>query len=179
MSAISRSILKRLPDREFRNAYRRARVRTLLAYQIRAIRKKRGWLQGMFAEALKKPQSVASRYEDPGYGKYTLETLHDIADAFDCGLVVKFEPYQDFLIKTSDLTAENLLAEAFNANYLHFLETERKKPIHTSGASSENVLVGPWKDLQVSNRDAAGGPREILNFWPGLGEGNPVSIGVS
>jgi transcriptional regulator with XRE-family HTH domain len=124
MSAISRRIVRELSDPEFRNTYKRARVRSKLAYQIRALRKQRDWLQGKLAEVMKKPQSTVSRFEDDDYGKLTLETLFEISDAFDLGLVVEFVGYAEFLVRTSDLSSNRLQAPSFDAKSLEFLTRE-------------------------------------------------------
>ncbi len=121
MSVISRRIARELSDQEFRNTYKRARVRSKLVYQIRALRKQRDWLQGKLAEIMGKPQSTVSRFEDAEYGKLTLESLFEISDAFDLGLIVEFVSYAEFLVRTSNLSADNLYAPSFNANSLEFL----------------------------------------------------------
>ena len=124
MSAISKRIAKELSDPEFRNAYKRVRIRSKIAYQIRALRKQREWPQGKLAEVMDKPQSTVSRFEDADYGKLTLETLFEISDAFDLGLVVEFTDYPCFLIHTSDLSEENLRVESYNSKQLEFLFRE-------------------------------------------------------
>ena len=90
---------------------------------------------------LSKPQSVVSRWENPEYGRYTVETLHEIADAFDCGLLIKFEPYQDFMIKTSDLSPNMLVAEAFDANHLMLLGGSQQQSVTLSKKTDSVFLV--------------------------------------
>jgi transcriptional regulator with XRE-family HTH domain len=121
MSVISRRIAQELSDEEFRNTYKRARVRSKMVYQIRALRKQREWLQGKLAQVMGKPQSTVSRFEDADYGKLTLETIFEISDAFDLGVIVEFVSYPEFLVRTSNLSAENLYAPSFSTKSLEFL----------------------------------------------------------
>jgi len=118
MSAISKKVIENLSDKEFRDTYVRARVRTMITYQVRWLRKRRGWLQGKFAQVLGKPQSTVSRFEDPQYGKLTLETLFQIASAFDVALVIQFVSFPEFLRRTRDVSPEALSADSFDEKQL-------------------------------------------------------------
>jgi transcriptional regulator with XRE-family HTH domain len=165
MSAISRRIVRELSDREFRNTYKRARVRSKLAYQIRALRKQRDWLQGKLAEVMNKPQSTVSRFEDDDYGKLTLETLFEISDAFDLGLVVEFVGYQEFLVRTSDLSSDRLRASSFDAKSLEFLTREippnaahvhqahatDSSAVETIEVAQRGILISLRADNQIGN----------------------------
>jgi len=114
MSVISERFADELDEKEMRGAYVSAQTRTKLANQVRAIRSQRGWSQGDFAKILGKPQSNVSRLESRDYGSFTLSTLFELASAFDCGLVVEFAPYQDFLLRTSDLSPAALQVPEFS-----------------------------------------------------------------
>jgi transcriptional regulator with XRE-family HTH domain len=133
---ISRRVASELSDPEFRNSYKRARVRSKLAYQIKALRKQRDWLQGKLAEIMDKPQSTVSRFEDADYGKLTLETLFEISDAFDLGLVVEFVPYPEFLVRTSNLSPEILECDSFRPEALAFLTGGMSQASHTQSADA-------------------------------------------
>jgi transcriptional regulator with XRE-family HTH domain len=150
LSVISRRVARELSDPEFRNSYKRARVRSKIVYQIRALRKQRDWLQGKLAELMGKPQSTVSRFEDADYGKLTLETLFEISDAFDLGLVVEFVGYPEFLIRTSNLSPDHLRCKSYNEKSLQFLT--RETPTHHVHQTSTdsiakidiNVTGGAW-----------------------------------
>ena len=92
MSVISKRFADELAEKEMRHAYLSAQTRTKLINQIRTIRNQRGWSQGQFAEVLGKPQSNVSRLENREYGSFTLNTLFELASAFDVGLIVEFVP---------------------------------------------------------------------------------------
>ena len=141
MSAISKRIVRELSNKEFRNPYKRARVRSKIAYQIRAMRKKRAMLQGKLADLMGKPQSTVSRFENEDYGKWTLETLLEISDAFDVGLVVEFVDYPTFMIRTSNLAPENLNAESYNEKDIEFLSRE-------ASAAQTGIVVHPTPATQ-------------------------------
>lgn len=121
MSVISERFADELDEKEMRDAYLSAQTRTKLANQVRAIRSQRGWSQGDFARTLGKPQSNVSRLESRDYGNFTLSTLFELASAFDCGLLVEFAPYQDFLARTADLSPAALQVEQFSRAALEAL----------------------------------------------------------
>lgn len=115
------SALERRPewkDREYREAYMEAAVEQGVAWQIRINRQKRGLSQKALASAIGTQQSGVSRLEDPEYGGHSLETLVNIAKAFDCALAVKFISY-------SQLASEaNRLTEGEQYAYPFYLESE-------------------------------------------------------
>jgi transcriptional regulator with XRE-family HTH domain len=151
MSVISRRVARELSDQEFRNTYKRARVRSKLSYQIRALRKQRDWLQGKLAEVMGKPQSTVSRFEDADYGKLNLETLFEISDAFDLGLIVEFVSYPEFLVRTSNLAPAHLYAASFNEKSLAFLTRNEPPSMHVHDAANKQFDKGII-EVNVSGR---------------------------
>jgi transcriptional regulator with XRE-family HTH domain len=127
MSVISKRFADELAEKRMRDAYLSAQTRTKLTNQIRAIRNQRGWSQGQFAKILGKPQSNVSRLENREYGNFSLNTLFELASAFDVGLVVEFVPYDQFLRRTKDLSARALQMPSFSANSLEPLSRDEIK----------------------------------------------------
>jgi len=121
VSVISKRLADELAEKKMRDAYLSAQTRTKITNQIRAIRSQRGWSQGEFAKILGKPQSNVSRLENREYGSFTLNTLFELASAFDVGLVVEFAPYESFLLHTRDLSIENLQVSRFSRRALDVL----------------------------------------------------------
>lgn len=121
MSVISKRFADELTEKEMRDAYRGAQTRTHLASQVRALRNQRGWTQAELGEALRVPQSQVSRIENREYGRLSVRTLQDLASAFDVGLVVKFVPYETFLLHTRDLSEEDLRVPSFSRCALDLL----------------------------------------------------------
>ena len=75
-----------------------------VAWQIRINRQNRGLSQKSLANAIGTQQSAVSRLEDPEYGGHSLETLMQIARAFDCALAVKFISYSQLASDAERLT---------------------------------------------------------------------------
>jgi transcriptional regulator with XRE-family HTH domain len=92
-------------DKEYRQAYMEAAIEQGVAWQVKINRKFRGLSQKQLATAIGTQQSAISRLEDPEYGAHSLETLTEIAQAFDCALLVKFISYSD-LAKESEMLSE-------------------------------------------------------------------------
>jgi transcriptional regulator with XRE-family HTH domain len=67
----------------------------------------RNWTQSDLAKRLKTSQAVVSRLEDPSYGKYTLQTLMDVANALDVGLQVRLVSFISMFQDTFKPRIEN------------------------------------------------------------------------
>jgi len=145
VSVISKRVARELSDPAFRKSYKRARVRSKIVYQIRALRKQRDWLQGKLAEIMGKPQSTVSRFEDADYGKLTLETLFEISDAFDLGLIVEFVSYPEFLMRTSNLSVTNLMSTSYSESQMEFLTRE----IGIPSADIHNMMHIPAANIEI------------------------------
>jgi hypothetical protein len=102
--------LSRLAEKTRRKAYRDSYVashtRQFLARQMREMRGDRS--QTEFGVVLDKQQTVVSRLEDPNYGKWTLQTLFDVARKQDIAVIVRFVDYPTFFRITSDRTKSTL-----------------------------------------------------------------------
>lgn len=83
------------------NAYRHgmvnAQIKIDLPFQIRALRKERGWTQPELAVKTGMKQSRISNMEKAGATHFSLETLRRLAEAFDVALVVRFAPFSELL----------------------------------------------------------------------------------
>ena len=124
-----------------RNAYLSAQTRTHLSYQIRTIRCQRGWSQEEFAKRLDTSQSAVSRMEDHQYGKQNLQTLIQVANTFDCGLLVQFVPYDEFIRKTDDLSRETLEVSEFNEAALIPLSENQVPSVTVSSSLDESFKL--------------------------------------
>jgi transcriptional regulator with XRE-family HTH domain len=115
MSLISKGFAKELAGkRGFRHRYLGAQTCTKIVRQIRALRRQRGWSQAEFAKRLRKPQSnVSQRLENLDYTGFTLNTLLEVAEACDVGLIVEFVPYKNFIRRTNDLSTSALEVPEF------------------------------------------------------------------
>ena len=68
--------------KEYREAYAEAFANEYLATQIQVARKRLGWTQAELGEKIGSNQGRVSIYEDPEYGKWSLDTLRKMAAAF-------------------------------------------------------------------------------------------------
>ncbi len=114
IATLTKKLLDKLTRKTYREAYVEENVRTWIAYQIRALREARGWSQKKLAEVLGKPQSVLSRIEDPDYGKLSIQTLLEVAAAFDVALLVQFADFPEFINRTEDVSPEALNRESYS-----------------------------------------------------------------
>lgn len=136
ISSFGSKLLAKLRRKPYRDAYVSEHVRRGIAAQIRALRDQRGWNQGKLSDLLGKPQSVVSRLEDPGYGKVTVQTLLEIASAYDIALQVRFVSYSTFLQQTRTLTGASMQVPSFQDDLAAKAASEimlRFNDEHTSG----------------------------------------------
>lgn len=101
-------------DREYRHQFVDEEINVGIAFQIRSLRNRQDLKQGDLAKLLGVKQPLISLWEDPGYGKYSLATLKDLAKAFDVGLLVRFVPFSKLLDWTVGLTSDVIAPPSFS-----------------------------------------------------------------
>jgi transcriptional regulator with XRE-family HTH domain len=114
----SEKLVSKLSEPSYRHAYMMEGVKTWIARQVRALREQRYWSQEDLGRKANKPQSAISRLEDPDYGKLTLQTLFDLAAAYDLPLLVQFVEWGDWLARMNDGSTAALEKESFSATAL-------------------------------------------------------------
>lgn len=107
----SKGFVRQLSDTEVRREFVADQVRARIALLIRSLREQpdRNWTQSELGERAGKPQNVISRFEDPNYGKMSLQSLLDIAAAFDLPVWIDMPSWEDWLELTAnvlDLTSQ-------------------------------------------------------------------------
>jgi transcriptional regulator with XRE-family HTH domain len=112
-SGIRERLLRNFRDPEYRHAYLESFLNSLIAFQIRALRKRRGWSQDDLAAEMGTKQSAISRIEDPDYSTWKIETLRKAARAFDLALVVKFVSFGDAVDDIEQFGIDRLLRPEF------------------------------------------------------------------
>lgn len=110
---------KKIKRKAYRDAYVRAGITSAIAHQIALIRSQRGLTQRELAELISSKQSVISRYEDASYGKLSVSTLVDIANAFDVGLEVKFVPFSRLIGERNNWSQEKAVTPSFEEELAH------------------------------------------------------------
>jgi len=114
MSVVSKEkLVRKLGKREYRNAYAEESVKTSLPFQIRAIREQRNWSQEILGDKAGMKQNAVSRLESEEYGNLNVSTLLRLANAFDCGLLVKFVPFSKLLLEFEDVSPYALTVKTF------------------------------------------------------------------
>ena len=86
-----------MKDKGYRHGMVSAQIEIDLPFQIRALRKRRGWTQPELAARTGMKQSRISNMEKPGVTHFSLETLRRLAAAFDVALVVRFAPFSELV----------------------------------------------------------------------------------
>jgi transcriptional regulator with XRE-family HTH domain len=137
-------------DKSYRDAYVAEQIRTVLASQIEALRTKEGYTQAELARKLGTTQNVISRLEDPDYGKFTLQTLLELASAFEVALLVKFATFSRFIAEYSDVSREALavpsIAEENWNTEVHSAETNNLDNDSTIPAVGD--VASNYEDVQ-------------------------------
>lgn len=116
----SEKFIKQLGSKKVRDEFVADQVRSRIALMIRALREQeeRRWSQGELANKLRTTQSVVSRLENPDYGKLSLQTLLDVAAAFDLPLLVDIPEWDDWFRRTSKISRSDLERMSFNVESL-------------------------------------------------------------
>jgi transcriptional regulator with XRE-family HTH domain len=135
-SSWTSGFVDQLSDREFRHAYMTDQVRTHIALAIRILREQEGreWSQTELGKRCDKPQSWISKLEDPEYGKVSLQTLFEIAEAYDLPLLVQFPEWSEWLRRMKNQSRENFEKRSFDADFLNkFASTKAEDSIPSAG----------------------------------------------
>lgn len=112
-----RELLNTLRDEDYRREFVSAHVGVGLASQIQQMRQKHDWTQEELARRTNKAQETISRWENPDYGRFSLNTLKEVAAAFDVALLVRFVPFSDLADWTIGLTPQRLAPKNFEEEW--------------------------------------------------------------
>lgn len=107
-------VLKSLRDKAYRDEFVRQQIETGLPFQIKGMRKSRNLSQAELGDLLGKPQSVVSRLENAGYGRFNIQTLREIASAFDVALLVAFVPFGSLANRVVNFSVSDVEVPAFS-----------------------------------------------------------------
>lgn len=154
-SSWTKDFVEQLSDKEFRHAFMADQVRTHIALAIRILREQAGreWSQTELGRRCGKPQSWISRLEDPEYGKVSLSTLLEIAEAFDLPLLVQFPEWSDWLVRMKDQSKGDFEKSGFDAASLgQFANTFVKRTdLHASFERNEYTLTAAGEKQAAGN----------------------------
>lgn len=137
------SLTKKLKNKKYRDSYLASHTKMFLANQISSLQGEMS--QEEFGKLLDKPQPIISRLQNPEYGKYTLQTLLEIASKLDVALIARFVDYPTFLKLTNDFSDEALRPASFNPDQLELLPLEHDYNLARSswaGEMASTILAG-------------------------------------
>jgi transcriptional regulator with XRE-family HTH domain len=100
-------------NKEYRDAFVEEFVRTGMAFQIKALRRREPWSQKELGAKIDTTQNVISRLESPDYGNLTISTLLRLASAFDVALLVRFVSFSDLWRATQKLSPSDLRVDRY------------------------------------------------------------------
>ena len=103
-----------LRDPEYRKAFVASQINVGLPFQIRGLLKSKGWTQDELAHRTGMLQPRISALLTPGKVRPNIETLRRIADAFDCGLEVRFVPFGELVHRSESFDPDNFNVPTFD-----------------------------------------------------------------
>lgn len=163
MNTFERMWRKLIHDRNDREEFALAMLKRMVPFQVRAIRKKRGWSQAELAQQAKLTQGVVSRAEDPDYGNLTLNTIGRVAGGFDLAFIGRFVPFSE-LVEFSQTLSEKEFQEIQTG--------ELEDAAHRRGEDLANRTNEAGASSVVNNNHLAGekkfpvGTRSLLGNAP-------------
>jgi transcriptional regulator with XRE-family HTH domain len=148
------NLLTKLCDRDYRHAFVSEEIEVGLPFQLKAMREQEGWTQKQLAERLGTKQPAIVRLEQPGYGRFTLSTLKQLAEIFDVGLVVKFVPFGWLLDSATDITLADIAPTKFEkdlASLKKRLKRQRKLTTETIQIADADTSAQGFLEFQTDN----------------------------
>lgn len=128
LSMLSSQLVEKLRDREYRTAFVASQINIGLPFQLRALLKARGQTQEWLAEKAGMLQPRISGLLSPGKTRPNIETLRRLAEAFDCGLAVRFVPFSELAFWSETFDPGSFTVPSFDedlSNMEREAETER------------------------------------------------------
>lgn len=106
-------LAEKLHDPEYRKAFVASEINFGIPFQVRALLKERGWTQGMLAQKADMLQPRISGLMTPGKTRPNIDTLRRLAEAFDCGLAVRFVPFSELAAWSEQFDPESFSVPDF------------------------------------------------------------------
>jgi transcriptional regulator with XRE-family HTH domain len=148
-------LLEELRSSEYRRGFVEGHAKDTIAFQLRMLRKAKGWEQRDVAEELGNPklQPMISRYENPDYGRYSITTLLELASVFDVALVVRFAPFSELLKWDWSSDAATLCPSSFEKDQELTTIAAQIRNEQKLTANAQANLVPPCGLMNASGQD--------------------------
>lgn len=178
MTTISK-LGQKLRDPEYRRAFVASQINIGIPFQLRALLKSRGKTQEWLAEKSGMLQPRISGLMTPGKTRPNIETLRRIAEAFDCGLMVRLAPFSE-LAKWSDAFDPESFSVPDFEHDTGFIEKKPHDTAVTLGGSStlprtEQGPLAATQDRSIDNLIFMDKPKRGLQV---LAEPKPSGLAV-
>ena len=138
MSSISK-LWRKLRNKAYRDGYTEAQLSIEVPFQIRALRKARGWTQAQLAERCGIPQARISHIEQPGRGPLSLRTLYRLSAAFDVGLLVQFVPFSELMRREATFDPETFHVPSFEEDQAERAVWSTDTPLTAASLKSDTT----------------------------------------
>lgn len=107
------NIEEKLRDPDYRRAFVASQINIGIPFQIRSLLKSRSWTQEILAQRTGMLQPRISGLIAAGKTRPNIETLRRIAEAFDCGLMVRFVPFSELARWSEEFDPERFDVPSF------------------------------------------------------------------
>jgi len=132
-----------------------AQFKRLVPFQIRALRKQRGWSQEQLAENARVTQGVVSRAEDSDNGNLTVNTILRLANGFDSVFVGQFMPYSQFLRWYEELTDKLPPIPSFEEEFGNTLDIDVGSIAHSKEPrENQEIIKALQSQAERSNKQS-------------------------
>jgi transcriptional regulator with XRE-family HTH domain len=139
LTTSAKQLLESWKDPEYRSQFVRERAQSSVALQIRALRDQRdGMTQAQLGERMGKAQPWISQLENPEYGKMSVTTLLDLAEAFDTDLEIKFRSFSRALYELTKQGSEYFEVRSFE---------EELPELEAATSFRRATGAGRWSDM--------------------------------
>lgn len=110
----SSELWEELENKEYREGYVEGQFDIEIPFQIRALRRARGWTQEDLAKYSGILESQIAELEDPNCGPPSVQILHKLCAAFDVGLLVQFVSFSELVRRESEFDPETFNVASFS-----------------------------------------------------------------
>ena len=117
MNSLKTRYFKKLRKKEYRDALVEAAIGDTIAVQLQKLREKSGLKQSELASIANMAQPRIAVLENPGYDKYTVNTLKRLASALDVGLIIRFVPFGEVVDWVTQFSPKAIEIPSFEEEY--------------------------------------------------------------